>query len=314
MNAPRPPISTCERASFAVSPVAVSNAMSNPFSGGKSSLDESLTSCPPANLPWQERRAQLRSWVEQNPVPRVPLDEVNACFDLMPSHYWQGVSLADLVWGIQSVHGLFEILAKRDTPATTPFLDWKMSPECGVTRVMLCTWDRQGLLAKASGTFSALNINIVRADVCTRADDVVLDLFHISRPKGLKPIDEQVRQEVSFLLAGALSEPPRFASVWAYSRHKYLARAANAPPRISFDIDSDTESTTLSIQASDRLGFLYDALQALADLGLDIQRACINTDGKLAVDQFCFTDATGQKVTEPERLAEIRRRLESALI
>ena len=289
--------------------------MSDSPSCGKISLNVPLTSCPPKTTPpWQERRAQLRSCVEQNFDPRVPSEEINAYFDLMPSHYWQGVSLADLVWGIQSVHGLFKILSNRDTLATTPFLDWRMFPESSVTRVMLCTWDRHGLLAKASATFSALNINIVRADVCTRADDVVIDLFHVSRPKGLKPIDEQVRQEVGFLLAGALSEPPRFASVWAYSRHKYLTRAAGAPPRISFDTGSDPESTILSIQGSDRLGFLYDVLQALADLGLNIQRACINTDGKLAMDQFCFTDATGQKVTEAERMAEIRRRLESTLI
>jgi UTP:GlnB (protein PII) uridylyltransferase len=178
--------------------------------------------------------------------------------------------------------------------------------------MMLCTWDRHGLLAKAAAALSALNISIVQADAYTREDNVVLDVFHVARARGLKPIDAQVQEEVGFLLAGALSEPPRFASVWAYSRHKYLARPASVPPRISFDINSDPENTIVSVEATDRLGFLYDLLQALADLDLEIKRARVSTQANTAKDQFRFTDTAGQKVTDLARLEEIRRQLASS--
>jgi [protein-PII] uridylyltransferase len=276
----------------------------------KPNLPDSLSR---ANLPWSERRELLRTWLRQNPVPNIPLEEMKAHCDTMPPHYWESVSPIDLVWGIQAVHSFFEIISRPDVTATTPFLDWRPTPDSECVRVMLCTWDRHGLLAKAAAALSALNISIVQADVYTRTDNVALDTFHVARAKGLKPIDAQVQDEVGFLLAGALSEPPRFASVWAYSRHKYLARPAAVPPHISFDIGSDPENTIVSVEATDRLGFLYDLLQALADLGLEIKRARVSTHAATAKDQFCVTDTAGQKVTDRARLDEIRRRLQSSL-
>lgn len=269
---------------------------------------------PESSLTWRQRREQLRAGLCTAPLPNIPPEEVEAHCDAMPSYYWESISQDDLAWGIQSVHAFFETISRPEALATTPFLDWRVAPACGVTRVMLCTWDRHGLLAKAAAAFSALNINIVQADVFTRADNVVLDVFHVSAADGRAPITAQAREEVGFLIAGALSEPPRFASVWAYSRHKYLIRAADAPPRLCFDNDSDRDNTVLRIEAPDRLGFLYDVLQTLADLGLDIKQARIHTENGLASDQFCFTDCAGQKVIDPVRLREIQQRIEASLV
>jgi len=119
--------------------------------------------------------------------------------------------------------------------------------------------------------------------------------------------------EMKFLIEGALSEPPRFASVWACSRHKYLAAGGKFPPRITFDNNAVPASTLVRVEASDRLGLLYDILQTMADNGLNIIQARIETNEKLAHDVFHVTDERGQKVGELLRLEELRRNLENSL-
>src|SRR6185436_18583167 len=101
--------------------------------------------------------------------------------------------------------------------------------------LMLCTWDRQGLLAKAAASFSAVKLDIVEADVFTRADNIVLDIFTVVNADSRGLASQTQLQEMTFLLEGALSEPPRFASIWACSRHKYMAHQGRSTPQITCD-------------------------------------------------------------------------------
>jgi UTP:GlnB (protein PII) uridylyltransferase len=120
-------------------------------------------------------------------------------------------------------------------------------------------------------------------------------------------------EQMGFLLEGALSEPPRFASVWACSRHKYMAPARQLAPRIACDNDTSTESTVIHIEAADRLGLLYDVLQAIADTGLNIKQAKIETENNLARDTIHVTNDSGQKVLDKGQLESLRVKLEAAL-
>jgi len=178
---------------------------------------------------------------------------------------------------------------------------------------MLCTWDRHGLLAKAVAALSAVRLNILQADVFTRADNVVLDEFSITDAEGRSAVRPAQLEEMTFLLEGALSEPPRFASIWACSRHKFLAAPSLFAPRIICDNETSPDSTLVHIEAADRLGLLYDILQAIADAGLNIKQASIETEGNLARDTVHVTDERGQKLLDKGWLESLRARLEAAL-
>jgi [protein-PII] uridylyltransferase len=178
---------------------------------------------------------------------------------------------------------------------------------------MLCTWDRHGLLAKAAAAFSGVRLSIVQADVFTRADNVVLDTFTIAGADGPGPVSRSQMEQMSFLLEGALTEPPRFASIWACSRHKYLAPASLVAPKISFDNRTSCDDTLVHIETPDRLGLLYDILQAIADGGLNIKQARIDTQSGLAHDIIHVTNESGQKVLEKDQLESLRARLDAAL-
>ncbi len=262
---------------------------------------------------WCERRENLRAQLQRAALAGISSEEIDGHFSAMPAHYWERVGPADLLWGIQSVHGFLKLVTTPNLPSTTPFVDWRQEPAGTGTRIMICTWDRHGLLAKAAAAFSAVRLNIVHADVFTRTDNVVLDTFTVVDSDRGGPGNRSRLEEMSFLLEGALSEPPRFASVWACSRHKFLASPGHFPPRIQFDNDSSPLSTIVRIEAPDRLGLLYDILQTLADSGLSVTQAIIETTHELAHDLIHVTKTHGQKVVDPEELGNLRQRLAAAI-
>jgi [protein-PII] uridylyltransferase len=265
-----------------------------------------------------QRRFRKREWFTQYlgslNHAQFTRDEINAHLDGMPARYWDAIDENELVWGLETIHRFLSEVARPDSPATMPILDVRhRGGHQGATHLMLCTWDRQGLLAKVAGCLSAMRINILQADVYTRADGIVLDIFRVCEAEG-QPVNNAARiQELGFLIDGALSEPPRFASLWACSRHKFLSPASMGPPFISFDNVSWPESTVITIEAPDRLGLLHDILAALSDLHLNICHALVETDDALARDTFHVIDSNGSKIVDAEPMQRIRLAITNAV-
>ena len=267
---------------------------------------------PGLNWPWQRRRDKFRERLRQNPPAEVSPEELEAHFSGMPARYWRQLQEADLFWGLAAVHGFLKLVTGSSASATKPYMDWRRQPS-EQTRVMICTWDRQGLLAKAAAAFSELRLSILTAEAFTRADNLVLDTFCVMDLQNGGAASDKRLKEMLFLLEGALSEPPRFASVWMCSRHHYLARPAEPGVRIRFDNQSSAISTVLRVEAADRLGLLYDILHALDEEGINVSEAQILTENQQARDTLYLTDAAGAKLRGPERLRELRLKLAQAL-
>ena len=264
-----------------------------------------------------QRRERKREWfahcLESLQDAELTQEEIEAHLDGMPARYWDSVDQTEVLWGVETIHKFLREVARPDSPATMPIIDVRHRSRNGATQLMLCTWDRQGLLAKVAGCLSAMRINILQADVYTRADGVVLDTFRICEPEG-SPVSNPSRlQELGFLIDGALSEPPRFASLWACSRHKFLSAASMGPPFLSFDNMSWPDATVLTVEASDRLGLLYDILAALADLRVNICHAVIDTDDELARDIFYVVDQEGRKIVDASAQQNVRNTITKAV-
>ncbi len=63
----------------------------------------------------------------------------------------------------------------------------------------------------------------------------------------------------------------------------------------------------LDIFANDEVGLLYDITRTLNELGLYIAVAKISTKVDQAADVFYVSDIFGQKISDPEKVEEIRR-------
>ena len=158
-----------------------------------------------------------------------------------------------------------------------------------------------------------MRLDIIEAEVFTRSDNIALDIFTvIDADRRSIPIQAQL-QEMTFLLEGALSEPPRFASIWACSRHKFLAPPPHFRPEIVIDNACSEGSTVVQVNATNRLGLLYDILETIAENGFNVIQARIATPDSCAHDTIHITDADGHKVGGASRLEELQRRLEAAL-
>jgi [protein-PII] uridylyltransferase len=260
------------------------------------------------------RRRSLYLSVRQNLPAEIEAEEVDAHFNGMPLRYWERTTEQELVWGLETIHKFFKLVAQPNSPAISPVLDGKTSPDGRSTRVMLCTWDRHGLLAKKAAAFSTVRMNVLQADVFTRADGLVLDVFRVCELDHTPVRDSARLQKMLFLLEGALCDPPRFASLWACSAHKLLAHGNTPAPMIAFDNSSAPAHTIARVEAVDRLGLLSDILGSLADCGLSVDQALIDTEEDLAHDLFYIRDRQGAKILDEAHLALIRKLLMDAIM
>jgi len=249
---------------------------------------------------------RLQDRLTEMPPHGLLRDEVEAHFRGMPTRYWESVTKGELIWALETVHTFLAKLKTWDAPGAPAVASLRHCPERGFTKVMVCTWDRPGLLARIAATFGALRINILQSDVYTRCDNVALDIFQVSDIENSQAIDAKRLEHLVFLLEGSLNEPPRFVSMWARQFHK-LYQVPKGNVVLELDNDSSPQSTVLRVEAPDRLGLMYDILEALNECSVNVAQAVVHTDGATARDVFYITDLEGAKITNKLALGTIRK-------
>ena len=230
----------------------------------------------------------------------------------MPPRYWQRLTEAELAWGLQTVHQFLTNVVDSETSDTPVVIQWRHVPR--FTKVLVCTWDGLGLLNKVAGYISALRLNVARAEVYTRADNIVLDVFWLTKGQGGKIKNLERLRQLAFLLKGGLSNPPCFVSTWACDSHHYLPRSNQIKPVVTFNNTESAPYTMVTIEASERLGLLHDMLKAMTESGLNIVEASIDTIDDVARDTFIVTDEYKKKVVDPDRLQLVESAIVQALL
>ncbi len=79
------------------------------------------------------------------------------------------------------------------------------SPNLGASDFVVVTRDTAGLFALIAGTLAAHGVNILSAQIETRADGVALDTFHVNDPGGDAILDESRWEAVTRDLRRALA-------------------------------------------------------------------------------------------------------------
>src|SRR5207244_9364981 len=102
-----------------------------------------------------------------------------AHFDFMPDNYFRAFNVPEIVEHLELFRAFLENVSLRSDQPLAPAINWKAFPEQGHSIVSFCAWDREQLLAKIAGSFSVVPINILSADIFSRGDNVVLDLFSV---------------------------------------------------------------------------------------------------------------------------------------
>ncbi len=180
----------------------------------------------------------------------------------------------------------------------------------------MCTRDRPFRLSQLCGVITINDLNILGAFAFTRADGVVIDLFHCTGVDGRLSIPpdaaRKLERDFAAVLGGEIDLERAYAA--HLERWKWrTAKGGRVPTIVEFENELSRESTILDLSASDRPGLLYRVTRVLSEEGLDIQSAQISTRGETAADSFYVKTADGKKLSDAARMREIRQRLKAEL-
>jgi [protein-PII] uridylyltransferase len=167
--------------------------------------------------------------------------------------------------------------------------------------------DRPGLFSSLAGVL-ALNQLDVRAAKVNVEGGRATSVFAVRPRFGRAPVPEILADGVRAALDGTLS----LASRLRQREEDYRQNAGrSASPRISWHNGEVTGDATgiIEVRATDRAGLLYRLTAALADEGLGVTSARIETFGADAADSFYVCNPEGRPID-----ADQRQRVEKALV
>ncbi|HJZ88114.1 MAG TPA: [protein-PII] uridylyltransferase [Polyangia bacterium] len=195
-------------------------------------------------------------------------------------------------------------------------------PRKGYSVVTVCADDSPGLLARLCGVFLAHRLDILAAQITSRAraQDAgeAIDVFYVR--------DRSLREGTAAARWAAVAAD--FTAVFEHGQaveELIAARAARPsalPPRVTpavlteIEVDNEVSAdyTVIDVYTQDRLGVLYSITKTLTALGLDVYFSKVGTEADRVADVFYVRDKESRaKITDAERLAEVKRALEGAL-
>jgi [protein-PII] uridylyltransferase len=168
--------------------------------------------------------------------------------------------------------------------------------------------DRLGLFSEVTGVLALHGVGVLDAAVTTR-DGVALEVLQVESSFGPTVSWDKVVADLERMLDGQLALQERLAE----RARVYGARRSRGPiqeaPRVLVDNSASRAATVVEVHAPDSIGVLYRITRRLAELGLDISSAKVQTLGERVIDAFYVRSATGGKLEDPALLVEIERAL-----
>jgi [protein-PII] uridylyltransferase len=250
-------------------------------------------------------RTQLVERLREVVRDEVPLQAVKAHVAMVADRYLTHTNAQRMVEHLR-------LIAQLDAAAVATELFHH--PDLGSSELVVVTRDVPGLFALIAGTLAAHGLNIISAQISTRADGIAIDTFQVNDPAG-----DSVTSATQWnrLLDGLRAVLVREQAVEALLERR---RRAGGPagdglarPKVVVDNRlSDTE-TVVEVKCPDRLGLLYLITRTLSAQSLDIASARIATEIDQALDTFYVHDRTGRKLAEPAETERVRAALERAL-
>jgi [protein-PII] uridylyltransferase len=263
-------------------------------------------------------RDRLRASVAQL-LPTDFAEEIEAHFDFMPDNYFRGYAVPEIAAHLNLFRAFLENISAVSDHPLLPSVSWEAFPKQGHTIFSICTWDRRQLLAKIAGSFSVVPLNILSADIFTRGDQVVLDVFRVCDTKGGAVTDARDLTLAEKTLASSLENDafdfgPLIERARQEERHR-LTHKLEFPTSIAIDNKAHPTYTLIQVQTPDRIGLLYELLACLGRDNVYIALSRISTQNGAAIDTFYVVDETTRaKVTESHRIEALQKHLQVAAL
>jgi len=263
-------------------------------------------------------RDGLKEQVQRTVRKDLEPQEIEAHFSTLPARYFRVCTAREIAEDLALAGDFMRRHLDEKTSSFVVAVVWQNETDRGYTRVKIATWDRAGLFWRIAGSFAAVGINILGAQIFSRSDGIALDTFYVVDGVSGTFVKRESREEFERILPKVLSQQPihlrsliarRKAPHPAYHAHE----GERIPTRIEFDNRTSLHRTVIEIETEDRLGLLHAIAQAFAELGLDISVAKILTEKGAAIDSFYVRETDGQIVAEGARQEQVAACLRRAI-
>jgi len=183
--------------------------------------------------------------------------------------------------------------------------------------IVVCD-DHPGLFSELSGAMSALNYNILSAEINT-INATVLDIFVVEDLVADKsaewgPEIEPRNLKLDQTLTQALQKKISVPELVAKKKGIFKPRTRlQIPVEVHFDQESSEQYTIIEVQAPDQTGLLYKITRAIYEHGLDIQFAKISTRAEKVFDVFYLRDPKAKGKADDEKISKLVKSLQISL-
>ena len=206
---------------------------------------------------------------------------------------------------------LVDRLAEEGVVATELF----HHPDLGSSELVIATRDVPGLFSLIAGTLAAQGINILSAQIHTRADGIAIDTFQVNDPFGEAVTEEARWRRTLEALRRVLREEQTVEELLVRRRAVHPAgESVPGPPKVTVDNQLSDSHTVVEIKCPDRVGLLYLITRTMSAQGVDIASARIATEIDHAYDTFYVTDRQGRRREDEAAMTRVRESLEDALL
>ena len=202
---------------------------------------------------------------------------------------------------------------------------WKLFPDAEVLEMMAegrfaaCTTensiivvspDRPGTFSKVAGVMALHGLDVLGAEAHSDEMGMAASEFRVQPPtthsiewsRVIESVERALRNELA--LEARLVERAR-----DYGPSRAKTAIPPAPPSVRFDDTASSNSTLLEVRAPDKIGLLHNIAKTIADMGLDIRHARVQTLTNEVVDTFYVRSASGGKLTDSAHRAEVEKAL-----
>ena len=242
-------------------------------------------------------------------------DEIDAHFESMPERYFQAYTIAEIAEHIRLFRRFLEAQADLASHPLEPAVKWISHPNRAHSEFWFVGWDRSELVARIAASLSVGHLNILSADVFTRADGLVLDVFRVCNTKFEAVTDEREMSTVEKRLKQSLeTETFDFTPLLAKAMKRrgfHLSQELDFPTRLTIDNEAHPVYTLVDIQTPDRLGLLYHLLRAIGQTGVSIALSRIATQKGAAIDTFYVSELDGRKLRN-DTMTRLQKALQTA--
>jgi [protein-PII] uridylyltransferase len=206
-----------------------------------------------------------------------------------------------------------EAFAAWQVAPHTPALVMTHDTYRAVTEITCCMAYSPTLFRDLAGVMAWIGASIVTARSMVLMRGVTLATFGLQDIEGNSFAQDTKRvKPIAELITKACAGELDFASELPRRSITLRGRDVAVAPAVFIDNQVSATATVIEINARDRIGLLYDILDALAACQLQVMTAHIATYGQKAVDVFYVKDAYGIKIIHATKLEQIQRTLLTA--